>query len=543
MKAASFGIDTQFPIINITLNNNLIYYDDSIQFYNFRSSEVQVTLSKNETVIIYRSILYDNVLSGYLNIMKTIFVMILLVLFAIIFENDIKKLVLDPLEIMIEIVEMVEQDPVIGRNAENLQIGIKKLMQKDVKDTKERKKIKYLSENVDKYEVKKIENSIINISALLAICFGEAGGDVIKKNLQKGKEFNPMIEGNRKLAIYGFCDIRQFQSVNEALQERTIIFLNQISEIVHSSIDRFSGATNKNIGEAYLSAWRFEKRVTKQDGSKIITKVYPSSESTDSMLIADQSILGFLQIMIKINSDYDLLNYKNDPYIIAHHDLKDYRVKMGFGLHFGWGIEGAIGSKFKIDASYLSPNVNIAARLQAATKQYGVYILISGELYNLCSPRIKKICRFIDKVAVKGSTNPIKLYTIDVNIFNLPIDIAKKNVSAKKRYERLLRIKNIIHLEGQKEGDLVKYVLNSKYFRRLLFIKRNKNFKVTFDKVIENYISGDWKAAKVLLEKCHRLDSRDGPTRTIYNYIQDFNFTADKHGENEWKGYRSLSSK
>ena len=31
-------------------------------------------------------------------------------------------------------------------------------------------------------------------------------------------------------------------------------------------------------------------------------------------------------------------------------------------------LKGAIGSKFKIDASYLSPNVNISSRLEAATK-------------------------------------------------------------------------------------------------------------------------------------------------------------------------------
>ncbi len=40
-----------------------------------------------------------------------------------------------------------------------------------------------------------------------------------------------------------------------------------------------------------------------------------------------------------------------------------YQVKMGFGLHIGWAIEGAIGSEYKIDASYLSPNVNMASRL------------------------------------------------------------------------------------------------------------------------------------------------------------------------------------
>lgn len=53
---------------------------------------------------------------------------------------------------------------------------------------------------------------------------------------------------------------------------------------------------------------------------------------------------------------------------------------MGFGLHVGWAIEGAIGSEFKIDASYLSPNVNMASRLEAATKQFGVNLLISGDL-------------------------------------------------------------------------------------------------------------------------------------------------------------------
>ena len=35
------------------------------------------------------------------------------------------------------------------------------------------------------------------------------------------------------------------------------------------------------------------------------------------------------------------------------------------------------GSEYKVDASYLSPNVNMASRLEAATKQYGVPLLLS----------------------------------------------------------------------------------------------------------------------------------------------------------------------
>jgi len=70
------------------------------------------------------------------------------------------------------------------------------------------------------------------------------------------------------------------------------------------------------------------------------------------------------------------MKYRTHPKLVER--MPNYTVKMGFGLHVGWAIEGAIGSEFKIDASYLSPNVNMASRLEAATKQYGVPILISG---------------------------------------------------------------------------------------------------------------------------------------------------------------------
>lgn len=79
----------------------------------------------------------------------------------------------------------------------------------------------------------------------------------------------------------------------------------------------------------------------------------------------------------------ELNKYKRNPGLQER--MKGYKVKLGFGLHFGWAIEvflltllflkahinqykGAIGSDFKIDASYLSPHVNMASRLEAATK-------------------------------------------------------------------------------------------------------------------------------------------------------------------------------
>lgn len=92
---------------------------------------------------------------------------------------------------------------------------------------------------------------------------------------------------------------------------------------------------------------------------------------------------------------------------------------MGFGLNLGWAIEGAIGSAHKIDASYLSPNVNMSSRLEAATKQFGVPLLISEKLFEYCSPDLKEELREIDRVTVKGSLEPIRLYTYDLDATRL----------------------------------------------------------------------------------------------------------------------------
>ena len=53
-----------------------------------------------------------------------------------------------------------------------------------------------------------------------------------------------------------------------------------------------------------------------------------------------------------------------------------YCVKMGFGLHIGWSIEGAIGSSFKIDCSYLSQNVGIAGKCEENTKEYRTMLIM-----------------------------------------------------------------------------------------------------------------------------------------------------------------------
>lgn len=70
-------------------------------------------------------------------------------------------------------------------------------------------------------------------------------------------DVDPMVPGKKVVGIYGFCDIRQFTDTTEVLQEDVMIFVNEIAEVVHSLVDFYSGAANKNIGDAFLMVWKF----------------------------------------------------------------------------------------------------------------------------------------------------------------------------------------------------------------------------------------------------------------------------------------------
>lgn len=120
----------------------------------------------------------------------------------------------------------------------------------------------------------------------------------------------------------------------------------------------------------------------------------------------------------------------------------DFTVRMGFGLHAGWAIEGAVGSVYKVDATYLSPHVNMTARLETACKQYTVGLLMSNMFHELLSLEVQHKCRMIDRITVKGSEVPIGLYTYDTlqdQIFQKMED-SENYASNAKVMQRLLAI-------------------------------------------------------------------------------------------------------
>lgn len=79
-----------------------------------------------------------------------------------------------------------------------------------------------------------------------------------------------MIPGIKKVAIYGFCDIRNFTDATEVLQEDVMVFVNNIGDVVHTMADRYLGSANKNIGDAFLLVWKTKPESYSFDEDNVI---------------------------------------------------------------------------------------------------------------------------------------------------------------------------------------------------------------------------------------------------------------------------------
>lgn len=164
------------------------------------------------------------------------------------------------------------------------------------------------------------------------------------------------VEGERMLAIFGFCDVRSFADITQCLQGDIFLFVNTVAEIVHAEVARCSGAANKNIGEAFLVAWRLPKDLLEEDLALVASAGADSVEIeclpaprraaiAQARVLADKALTAFLRVILRVASSQELCDFgKNAAMRAVFGD--DFRVSMGFGLHVGWAIEGAIGSKY-----------------------------------------------------------------------------------------------------------------------------------------------------------------------------------------------------
>ncbi len=181
---------------------------------------------------------------------------------------------------------------------------------------------------------------------------------------------------DQKVSIL-FSDVRNFTSVAEALGAReTVSMLNEYFERMVDVVLSHKGVLDKFIGDAVMALFGV-----------------PFNGEHD----ADDAIqVG--------NTMFVALRTLNEE---RRRQGKD-RIDIGVGISTGVVVVGNIGSTKRMEYTVIGDSVNLASRLESATKFYGARILLSE--YTRLELTQKTLLREIDLMRVKGKHEPVAIY-------------------------------------------------------------------------------------------------------------------------------------
>jgi len=474
------------------------------------------------------------------NMMLTGFICLVLCVASLQFSKDANVLVLRPVERMIEKVNLIRDNPLAAMKMADDEFKGEEIKKFKANTTREKRSIwleKYhlscLSRILNWFstgstsgddammETAVLEKTIIKLGSLLALGFGEAGASIVADNMQglDSAGVNAMVPGSRVDCIIGSASIRDFSTATEVLQGKVMTFVNQIAEIVHGLVCEFHGAPNKNSGDRFLLIWRL--------GDEQQTR------------LADMAVVSCVRILGCTHSNKTLAEYRGHPGLIQRLGAH-CRVNLSFGLHRGWAIEGAVGSEFKIDASYLSPNVSIAESLELATKVYHVSILASQDCITSCSKALARQCRLIDKVNMKGSKTPLSLYVYDVETDRVPVH--EYSTALEWSVRQRFKARQLFEVEKSKkltsEVNVVEDFINASVDVKAMRKLYTTEFLQLFNMGYQNYSEGEWRVARRLLKATQdMLGFQDGPSTALLAFMETpYQFEAPP----KWTGVRDV---
>ena len=499
---------------NDIVNKELLYLDidgvnelnDKTKLDKLRVTELERFASTNDVVVAVfgiESIVIDD---AWKSIGLTTFLIFMLTMMAVIFQSDTSKYVIGPINRMVDSVRVLTENPMMQHD------GAKNIGQEEAQ-----------------FETSMLHGTINRIGRLLQLGFGQAGAEIIKSSLSSNLAAN--VGGRHVNAIFGFCDIRNFTDATECLQQQVMNYVNEVASVVHDIVVDHSGAPNKNVGDAFLLVWSLPDDANLADFPLNDNQLPARGTHKKVQYLADLSLMALIKIIIAINekNKNEFLKYRQNINIIRRMG-PDWQVKLGWGLHVGWAIEGAIGSRFKIDASYLSPNVNLAEDLEGATKFYNVPFLVSEQMAGILSPFAKQhVLRKVDRVKIDGIEKPFDLYCVD--IWQIHKDLLQKQGSTLSGpYTDIFELPtDCSHLNR----------IEKRYFHDQQLSRIHQGFPVQhrkmWQKAFNCYIVGDWKMAQKLMDQTLNILPTDGPCQALLNYMSQYDFDSQKA---QWRGYR-----
>jgi class 3 adenylate cyclase len=176
-----------------------------------------------------------------------------------------------------------------------------------------------------------------------------------------------------------FCDIRGFSAVSERLgPSQTIAWLSGVMGEFSSIVIDHGGVLVDYTGDELLAMWG------------------APNEQPNHAELACQAALGILDSLPALNAIW--------------HPIVDAETAVGIGINSGDALVGNVGTHRKFKYGPLGTAVNLASRVQGATKFLKTSLLITGDTAN----RVKKNfpSRRLCQVRVQNIKAPVHLHEL-----------------------------------------------------------------------------------------------------------------------------------
>lgn len=205
--------------------------------------------------------------------------------------------------------------------------------------------------------------------------------NVARVILADRRSLEESMRGMKKPVTILFSDIRSFTTwAEQSDPDKLVAQLNEyFQEMVQIIQDKNAGTLQKFIGDAIMAAW----------GDTYSSGIEVDARRAVSAALAMRPALARLNKAWKDNPDRKVL-------------------ATGIGVNHGDVVNGNVGSKDRMELTVLGDGVNLAARLESATKQFHTDILIGEQVEKLT--RNHFVYRSVGLIRVQGKTKPVEVF-------------------------------------------------------------------------------------------------------------------------------------
>jgi len=197
------------------------------------------------------------------------------------------------------------------------------------------------------------------------------------KQLQKNPELL-RLGGETRYATFLFTDVRGFTSLSESLPpEQVTYIMNKALTAQQKAVQKYEGMVDKYIGDAMMAIFNAPLNQANHENKGI-------------------------ECALEIINNMELLNIE-----LVREGLPE--IAIGIGVNSGRAVIGNMGSESRFDYTAIGDAVNTAARLESATKEQKVDLLIGEST----AKKSDFVLDFVDEIHVKGKEKGLKVYTFN----------------------------------------------------------------------------------------------------------------------------------